>query len=1024
MNMLQDNKKPAALIAVFIAGILFAGLSYLVIRNSGPFLQKVYGKIKERRIANIPKAKEALVLCDFDEEAEISKWQVNNAGISLSAEHPTSGKNSAKIIYRPAKGAASAALVKLPKDWSGYEVFSFDLFNPSAKKERLILQIKDSRQRRVKLNLSLLPNEITRVEVDVRSLWDKLKPADIESVNLFLWDNSKEKVFYADNFRLLPEAAFEKAGKNILDAQFQVKPGEQIYAAADYSEFDKARWIKADKGAAPVVETPLLIGNFPFAQPPGIYLEGGIPFGRGQISSFDNLAIYAQGKQVPYQAKALCRWPDKSIKWALFTLLGAGQQFALSYPAEKERHAPGPALKITDAKDKIAVETGKLSFSVSKKSFRLFEGLRLGNKPVCGGTELSLTHNNRQYRASLDRDCKVVIEESGPLKACIRAEGWFVSERQEKFCKFVARIYAFAGADYLKVQHTLIYTGYPENKYHYLYKGKRLPKNETIQEISLKTELPAMNNADFTFSADGKIMQSALKDRVEFFQLKHDAYSLMQGKNTLNSGKQLGGWLDLSSAGGGLSIGIKNFWQQYPKAFRASFDAGAIEAVLWPKEAGELDLRTTRNADGPDAVARGSAFGLAKTHELYFYFHNGAYADSAAKEIMSGLAADILLAASPEWASDTRALGRVRQAQEYERRGNSAEEFLSRLFDWGARQITDFHWYGFIDFGDTLSWYRKENYPQWGWNPDGRWGWFNCEAVGTHTGALIQFLRTGDAKYLIFGLNLSRHIMDIDTCHYNTVKNDRRLKGRIPDDYSQPGSMHRHNANHWGGRNEEASHTNITGIMLYYYLTGDPRAYDVMQEVGAFFLDERITYFRHPDIAPQRSIANVLWGDVLLYELTGEQKYKTAADKLANLFYLGQKYDGAWPENYNPARNRWEGKPHLGFIREYTLPALIAYHQITGNKAIAECIIKGTDYVMRAEEYGAYFNAAAYSYWLTADNRYRGNIDERLGYTLRHQKQSDDPLWEGMVYQKGYYARVMEYLYSMPFAFEALIDEK
>jgi hypothetical protein len=115
-------------------------------------------------------------------------------------------------------------------------------------------------------------------------------------------------------------------------------------------------------------------------------------------------------------------------------------------------------------------------------------------------------------------------------------------------------------------------------------------------------------------------------------------------------------------------------------------------------------------------------------------------------------------------------------------------------------------------------------------------GWFNCEAVGTHTGALIQFLRTQDYKYLRFGANLARHIMDIDTCHYNTVLHDERLKRVISDDYSQVGSMHRHNADHWGDRNEETSHTNVNGLMLYYYITGDARARDVIEEVGDFFL--------------------------------------------------------------------------------------------------------------------------------------------------------------------------------------------
>ncbi|MDD5669712.1 MAG: hypothetical protein PHE58_06785, partial [Candidatus Omnitrophica bacterium] len=444
---------------------------------------------------------------------------------------------------------------------------------------------------------------------------------------------------------------------------------------------------------------------------------------------------------------------------------------------------------------------------------------------------------------------------------------------------------------------------------------------------------------------------------------------------------------------------------------------------LWPYEAGALDLKTTQVALGPDSVARGSAFGLAKTHEIYVYFHQGNYADPIVKETMSFLLADRIVMAHPEWLYSTRVLGRI---YPYDRRMDPGENFMDMLFDWGDRQVSNYRWYGMINYGDTLSWYRNSDednsYDSADWHPIGRWGWFNCEAVGAHTGPLMQFLRTGNIKYFRFGGALARHIMDIDTCHYNTVANDRRLKNVIPDDYSRPGSMHRHNGNHWGDRNEEASHTNNLGIALYYYITGDERARDVLDETGEFFLSGRITYFRHPDIAPQRSIANVLWGDVVMYELTGDEKYKSAADKWAGLLYMGQKQNGAWGEDYNPVKKRWEKEPHMMYIESYALPALIAYHQMTGNKAIAETIVKATDFVIKNEEYSPYFDAAAYSYWLTGDQKYVKNIRERLDFTINHQNRSEDPIMKGMIYQKAYYARMEEFLYKVPFALELAVE--
>ncbi|MDD5680410.1 MAG: hypothetical protein PHI59_04120, partial [Candidatus Omnitrophica bacterium] len=640
---------------------------------------------------------------------------------------------------------------------------------------------------------------------------------------------------------------------------------------------------------------------------------------------------------------------------------------------------------------------------------------------ITSKAELCLTHNGVDYFAHLDNNYGLSIEERGPVSVCLKAKGWFVSEKGEKFCQFVTRIYAYEGTDYLKLQHTFVYTGYPENKFHYLYKGLKLPKNETIDAVYIKIPTKINESSMLTYAADGQVQQEKLKREIDLFQSNFNSYTVKAAGSDVKSGDKLKGWIDVSDNMAGISIGIKDFWQQFPKAFHIDKVNNCVLMYLWPKEAGVLDFRTTESALGPDSVARGSAFGVAKTHDLFLYFHKGNFEEVSTSKVLDTFLLDDLVTVSPQWLSDTRAMGRL---WPYDKRLNAAEEFLSRLFDWGARQIENFGWYGMVDFGDTLSWYRKEaydkSYDNWGWHPEGRWGWFNCETTGTHTGALLQFLRTGNFKYYLFGRNLARHIMDIDTCHYNTVTNDARLKSVIPEDYSQVGSIHRHNGNHWGDRNEETSHTNVYGLALYYFITGDERTHDVIDEIGSFFLKERVTYFGHPDIAPQRSIANVLWGDVLLYEITGDERYKKAADKWAELLCYGQKDDGSWLENYNPVKNRWEGKVHMGFIMGYTLPALIEYHKLTLNKAVGNCIVKATDYVIDKEAYAAYFDASAYSYWLTGDRKYRRNIIDRVDFSLAHQNRSNDPLWSGMIYQKAYYSRVLEYLYSMPYAFEVI----
>lgn len=1031
------------MIVVFLSGIFFATFGYFTLKKAKYFVQKVVTKIESRRLANLPRATKPLVICDFESQDELSKWETAKAKLDLSNEQLIAGKYAAKITFESSSGASLVKLEKYLKNnkslrnWSAYEALSLDIFNPNPQKERIILQIKDKSENRAKINLYVNPHVNNHIEISIDELYGSINPAEVIQFSLLLWDNQAEKVFYLDNISLIPAAAGNR--KNIFAAEFQPKPEEKIYATGDYFNFDASKWKKTDaQNNSVFIEIPVFINRLLPDNTVNLPFSGGIPFAKGELNSIDNLELVnSYGQVVPAQFKILSKWPDKSLKWVLVDLLSSAnsakeQQYYLRYSAQLKNQQANTKLTVKENGDEIIVDTGVLQLSLSKHNFYLFDSVSIDangdakydeSEVVSSKNDLVLVRNNKNYRSSLDKDYTLTVEEAGPLKVCLRAKGWFVSETGDKFCQFIIRIYAFAGSSYVKVQHTFVYTGYPENKEHYLYKGKRLPKNETISAVYIKTPFQISNDSQFTFAADNKIMQGQTSQSVDFFQGKFNSYQITKSNKLINSGNKLGGWLDLVSTDRGIFVGVKNFWQQFPKEFIIDKENQCLITYLWPQKAGELDLKTTDASAGPDSASRGSAFGLAKTHEIAFYFHKSDFNSAAMKNIASTLCSDRLVMASPEWISATRALGRI---WPYDRRLGQPEEFLSRLFDWGNRQIENFGWYGMIDFGDTLSWYRNEDddntYDNWGWHPVGRWGWFNCEGVGTHTGALIQFLRSGDFKYFNFGANLARHIMDIDTCHYNTVANDKRLKGVITDDYSQPGSMHRHNGNHWGDRNEETSHTNVLGLVLYYYITGDARALDVINETGEFFLSERITYFGHPDIAAQRSIANVLWGDVILYEVTERKQYKIAADKWANLLCLGQKRNGAWVDNYNPVHNRWGGKDNYLFMRNYTLPALIRYHQVTGNKAIAESIIKATDLMIKSEEYVPCFEAIAYCYWITGGQKYLDQIKDRTDFIVTRQKKSEDSVWDGMIYQKAYYLRSVEFLYHVPFAFEVLVD--
>jgi hypothetical protein len=770
----------------------------------------------------------------------------------------------------------------------------------------------------------------------------------------------------------------------------------------------------------------------------GWMARGGVPFAPGQVASADQMRVVDQhGTAQDAQLRPLARWHDGSIKWLLVSLqadLQPRQQetFVVEYGPGTHPEPSSTSLRVTDADRAITVDTGPLRLTVSKERFTLFEQVWLDrnqdgqfsdDEQIGRPGSFSLAHQGRRYDSRNDtRTYRVEIEDQGPLSVTLKATGWFRDETGQGFCQFITRLQAFAGQRYVKVIPTFIYTGFPANRYHFKHEGLTLPENETIQAIDLTFPLALSGELTARLGDEAGVFEGIVTEPLLLAQRSHDAFEL----RGLPSGNQLGrraiGWAQLHDPRHGMSVVVRDFWQQFPKALKVDPTEPSLTVSLWPEQAGELDLQTTSAAFGPDAVARGSAYGLAKTHELVVDFHAAGTEAVEGHHFAHAVQEPLHLRPSAAWINDTGVLGRL--APNDTDRQLADELVLERLFDWATRQQDRFHWYGMLDFGDTMTWHRKEaydkSYDSWGWHPEGRWGWFNCEAVGTHTGALLQYLRTGRWKYFQFGEDLTRHIMDVDTVHYNTIASDPRLAAVMDDEYSRVGSMHRHNANHWGGRNEEASHTSVVGILLYYYLTGDPRAHDVALEVGDFFLGEHITYSGHPDIAPQRTLANVLWGDVWLYELTHDERYLRGAAKWAAQLITGQRQDGSWVETYDPLSNTWTGQESSAYIAYYTLPALIAYHRLTDESAAALAIVNGTRYLMAHEEFYPFFDALAYGWQLTGEAQFLDEGQARLARLIEKQDRSGDSDRDGIISEKITYGRVSPFLYGIPFLFDPL----
>ena len=987
----------------------------------------------------------SFIFSDFEKPADVNSWKLIAAQIEPSSNFAWQGAWSGKVTFLAKKDLSAITLDDLgksrnhPSDWSGYDAIQFYAFQPGNKSERLVFMATDVWGKQYEETLNVSRGKWEKLTIPVKKMSGLINIKKVNQLSISRRESGDAKDFYFDDIRLLPAVG----GSGSFSA-------ENMF---DYG-FDKRKptWLMPEpQGGGSVVHVPFVVKSETNSFCQLCPTEGGIPLPMGEVKATNMVRLRnAYGEDIPFQARVLAHWPDRSIRWlglSFETTLAPfdGTGYFLDYGPSVHTLDFTSSLKITEDHESIKIDTGVLEAVLDKKAFYLFDqvaidrnknGIFEPDEAVTSHAELTLGFRGKEFRTDLDsKTYQIAIEEKGPQRVVIKASGWFQAADGSRYCQAIVRYYFYQGKSYVKLSHTLIYTGYPENKQYAAYQMLKLPDNETIDRFGLRLPYHFSDLKDekvFVGLNQAAPIEVKAGDELSLFQKDYDLTAFQNNGATVPTEKSPSGWMDVSNESGGVAVAVRHFRENFPKAFKLDRQAGQIQVDLWPKEAGPIDLATSPDAVGPDDYGRGNAFGLAKTHDLMLYFHAGNAVQSNALNQAEGFMEPLIIRTNPYWIDATGVLGRLYpEDQKYA----TEERMLERLFDWAARQPKNFKWYGMLNFGDTLTWWRDEDeaqkYKDFGWHPVGRWGWYNCEGVGTHTGALLQFIRSGKWKYFQFGENLAKHIMDVDTVHYNTIANDRRLKGVLDERYSKVGAMHRHSANHWSGRTDEASHTHVLGIVLYYYLTGNERALEVAKEIGEYFLGEPFSYIERADVVPNRAMSNALWGDVLLYELTWDERYKKEADKIVKIFLKGQQPDGSFLENYNPIANlltpglkSWSGDKHELYMAGYLVGALISYHELTQDEGVKDMFLRLIRYLAPTEYSGpTILNGLAYAYLISKDPFFIAMAEDNLKIILDEQQFSSDPLMDGLIYPKQIYHRPMALLSTVPYVFGAL-EEK
>ena len=153
-----------------------------------------------------------VILYDFESQAVLDKvhWKCRTL-FALSDYYAVHGKTSLKLELFPSSYPGFAPALKF-HDWSGYKTFSFEVYNPSSDKLKLVLRIDDKKQalehnERYNKSFTILPgaNTIT-IALNTLKTSDTNIPLKLKNIYRFLVFMShpeKKYVLYLDYFRLL-----------------------------------------------------------------------------------------------------------------------------------------------------------------------------------------------------------------------------------------------------------------------------------------------------------------------------------------------------------------------------------------------------------------------------------------------------------------------------------------------------------------------------------------------------------------------------------------------------------------------------------------------------------------------------------------------------------------------------------------------------------------------------------------------------------------------------------------------------
>ncbi len=724
----------------------------------------------------------------------------------------------------------------------------------------------------------------------------------------------------------------------------------------------------------------------------------GIPFPKGELYSPDHIRLLtSEGIEIPCQTTEVANWGplDDSIKWVwVFFFSEEESDYVLEYgdsivPIRSEEKI----ISTNNMRPKggIDVNTGPLSFSIHKMGNGFLDEVYLDSDKNGEFEERELIgsspeKNRGSFLDLLDDQgidaSKAIVNEvfrekgSGPMHNIFRVEGTYMYNREDNnLSPFTMRLHVYAGKSYVKVQHTLTYTGVPDKHkieegehYSITTQNKSILPEDTEEDIgwtqpndqiaasgiqlkyhldeNVNVSIPVnegnwqdddaktvLQEVSLNEGKEVKLLQKGPERRksTSLRSLYRNGFkkgdnnqensepafeaTVSNGETNVMKSERAKGWVNISDGKRGVGVGIKNFLKEYPKGIEIDPISGILTGSIWPLENGPMNF-ARHNTEEDGGMLANFAQGITKTTEFIYYFHDNSDTEEVGQKMDYVLNSPVAHAA-PEWYTGSKVYGNMAPASA---KYPEFENALQYRYDWWAYNQKHETWYGMFNYGDGKSYFFNDRWVQW----------TNNEPTVDFM-LWTNFMRTGNPKYFNMAQAMSRHTMDVDNIHwpkkrtYYGADNDAIDFWNFEDEpESTPylGIGRRHANEHWYAL--LSAHVWIQGWIASYYISADHRALEVAKMTGDTYINR---IWGEHDLRGRRLYLSVL-NLVELYDATKLKKYKDELDDRVNLMLEFQERQGG-----NLLLDRY------GYSQPYVTQGLYKYQQIFDDEKVRKALL-------------------------------------------------------------------------------------